>query len=149
MALSKIEGLLKNRNDVNFGEGITNSELMNLEKKLEVVFHPDLNDYLMKFGWLEIGHLEFFGSGEEIPAYLNILEITETERNESHIKLPRNYIPLLNDGAGNLYCIDVKKDSATYGQIVFWDHDLPETQKPEVSAPDLENWLIERLESLD
>jgi cell wall assembly regulator SMI1 len=149
MALNKLETLLKNRNDINLGGGITNYELTNLEKKLEVAFHPDLIDYLMKFGWLEIGHLEFFGYGKEIPAYLNILEITESERNESHIKLPRNYIPLLNDGAGNLYCIDVMKDSATYGQIVFWDHDLRETQAPEVYALNLENWLIERLESLD
>ena len=53
----------------------------------------------------------------------------------------------MNDGGGNLYCLDSSK--AGEPTIVFWDHTAGEEQEPEPVASDFVSWMEERLESSD
>jgi len=51
----------------------------------------------------------------------------------------------MNDGGGNLYCVDTK--SGTEPVVVFWDHNLDSDQEPEREAESFEEWLYEKLEN--
>jgi cell wall assembly regulator SMI1 len=117
------------------------------ERELGVTFPPDLKQYLARFGHIEVGHLEFFGLGDQIPDYLNLVRVTTIERTESGCPLPSDLVPLLNDGGGNLYCIAA--GGSRSGQVLFWDHDAGPDQEPEVCASSLETWASELLTDLE
>ena len=147
MALGELERILRSRDDVAIGHGVTDEAVQYAEGALHVTFPPALREYLKRFGHLEFGHFELFGLGDEIPKYLDIVEVTKSERSESGCPLPTNLVPLLNDGGGNLYCVAVSDEHA--GSIVFWDHEAGPAQEPALQVSSLEEFLIDLLRDLD
>jgi cell wall assembly regulator SMI1 len=147
MALDELERILRFRDDIAIGRGVTDEIVHTAEEALNVTFPSDLKDYLKRFGHIEVGHFELFGLGEEIPQYLDIVRVTKSERTESGCPLPANLVPLLNDGGGNLYCVSVSDEQP--GRIVFWDHEVGPKQEPELHAACLEEWMIGLLRELD
>src|ERR1043165_3149 len=146
MKFDELEAVIKGRRDSVIGDGVSPSMIADAEKRLGVTFPGALREYLRRFGWIELGHMEFFGLGGRIPPHLHLVDLTVSERSEGGVGLPDHLIPLLNDGGGNLYCIDVGHGSG--GQIVLWNHELSSRQAPRECAPTLEHWLSDRVKYL-
>lgn len=123
------------------GRGASSRAVADAEAVLGVVFPPSLREYLTRFGWVEMADREFFGLGDGVPQFLELVRITTSERTEAGAPLPRSLIPLLNDGGGNLYCVVATPGSSNDGMVVLWDHEQGAEQVPEVCAADLESWL--------
>lgn len=103
------------------------------------MFPPSLFEYLTKVGWISIRSDELYGLGRGLSRGYNLIENTEWERHESGNPIPAHLIPLLNDGFGNLYCINIRTE-----KIVFWDHEKPPGhQRGTVVAESLHRFLTE------
>ena len=77
-----------------------------------------------QFGWASLESLELYGLGENVPAYLDLVKVTLSERRQMRSRLPRLLLALMNDGAGNHYCLDVGLHEQEECPVVFWDHNL-------------------------
>jgi len=111
------------------------------EATLGIRFHPSLREYFARFGWIEMGHREFFGLGVGVPRFLEITSLTTSERTEAGAPLPTRLLPLLNDGGGSLYCVVCDESAADDGTVVLWDHEQGVHQEPAAVASDLAAWL--------
>jgi hypothetical protein len=60
--------------------------------------------------------------------------------------LAQHLIPVMNDGSGNLYCLDTSV--ADEPPIVFWDHEAGSDQTPEIESGSFASWLASRLDDL-
>jgi hypothetical protein len=123
---------LRHRTDATPGEAATVLEIQAGEDRLGVL--PDeYRGFVAEFGWLELGHWEIFGLGRGVPSCLNVVDMTFRER--SHAGVPGHLIVIMNDGAGNLVCVD-----SASGAVVTWWHDIRSTQP---TAPDFTTWLVD------
>ena len=147
MPFDDLERILRSRDDVVIGCGISELALRTAEEELELTFPLQLCDYLMQFGHLELGHFELFGLGYSVPEYLDLVRMTLSERMDSGCPLRKDLIPLLNDGGGNLYCITAGRKQT--GAIILWDHAAGPDQEPDAHAPTFQEWMIQLLEELD
>ena len=147
MTVDELEKILRARDDVVIGTGADEAEVEKAERSLGVAFPDALREYLRRFGHLDLGHFELYGLGSELPKYLQLVPMTLTERTESGCPLPHELVPLLNNGGGNLYCIDTCVPEA--GRVVLWDHTLGTGQEPEQLSGSLPEWLAELLGDLD
>ena len=134
--------------EAEFGQGATPQEIELAEEQLGVEFPESYKALLEQFGWASIDGLELYGLGRDVPAHLALVKVTLSERTEMRPRLPSHLVPLMNDGAGNHYCLDVESCGQGECRVVFWDHDLGESQNPEYVAPNLEVWLSEELNTL-
>ncbi|MCW5833511.1 MAG: SMI1/KNR4 family protein [Labilithrix sp.] len=142
----KFERMLRAREDVVIGAGVDEQIVNEAAGLLGVVFPIQLREYLKQFGHVELGHFELFGLGDDVPAYLDLVRMTLTERTDTGCPLRSDLVPLLNDGGGNLYCITTKPEEA--GAVVFWDHTGGQDQVPDRHASSLAEWLVELLAAL-
>ncbi len=134
--------------EAEFGQGATAREIKLAEEQLGIEFPDSYKAFLGQFGWASKDGLELYGLGKDVPAYLDLVTVTLSERTEMRPYLPRSLVPLMNDGAGNHYCLDVECGEQGECPVVFWDHTLGESQDPEHVARDLETWLSEKLNTL-
>jgi SMI1-KNR4 cell-wall len=81
----------------------------------------DYRAFLEDFGWVSFGPHEVFGLGADIPPYLDVVRVNESEWTEG--QLPRHLVAVMNDGGGNLSCIDQTA-------VVLWDHEVSPTKGP-------------------
>ena len=139
---------LRSFREAEFGQGATSQEIELAKQQLGVEFPRSYKAFLEHFGWASIDGLELYGLGEDVPAYLDLLKMTLSERTEMRPRLPSYLVPLMNDGFGNHYCLDVGLREQGECPVVFWDHNLGEAQEPEYVARNLEGWLSEELNSL-
>lgn len=145
--MDEVEEMLLGRGDVVVGIGANERDIETAEQALAVAFPRPLHEYLRRFGHLELGHFELFGLGAELPDYLQLVPMTLSERTVPGCALPRALVPLLNDGGGNLYCVDT--DPLEAGRVVFWDHSFGTQQVPGDVSTSLPNWLADLIRSLD
>lgn len=129
------------------GRGASEHEILAASARLGVPLAGGYRRFLQRFGWGGVGALELFGLGSDVPPYLDLVALTESERTEMRPALPAYLIPLMNDGGGNLYCLDSR--GAGEPPVVFLDHTASEGQKPASVAPDFISWLAEQLEHAD
>lgn len=129
------------------GTGVGEADIESAQQSLGVAFPVALREYLRLFGHLELGHFELYGLGAELPKYLQLVAMTVSERTESGCPLPHELVPILNDGGGNLYCIDTRTCGA--GRVVLWDHTLGVDQEPEQQSASLLDWIGSLLSALD
>lgn len=145
--MNELENTLQSRSDVDVGSGVSDAEITEAEDALGVRFPRDLRCLLLKFGFVSVGSMEFFGLGSHVPRHLELVHMTVSERTGVACPLPANLVPLLNDGGGNHFCIDTQAPNE--GRVVFWDHDLGTDQVPDHVAESLVDWLFELLHELD
>jgi hypothetical protein len=143
----ELERQLRIRQDVIIGYGVDESTIDAAEQALSISFPLEPRDYLMRFGHLELGHFEMHGLGADVPPYLNLLNVTLSEREAPGSPLPVQLVPLLNDGGGNLYCICA--DEPAKGKIYYWDHAGGPNQELGAHAATLSDWIAVLLEKLD
>ena len=142
------EQRLRQTSGVELGVGATAEELHEAERALGITFPDPLRLFLSSCGWAAIGPRELFGLGQDVPAFLNLRAITQSERDEANPALPVSLIPLSNDGAGNLFCI--RADATPLeSPVLFWNHELPPSQIPEQVAENYFEWLDETVDSAE
>ncbi|HSN87468.1 MAG TPA: SMI1/KNR4 family protein [Thermoanaerobaculia bacterium] len=148
MTFDDLEKQLLTFADRNLGTGATEEEIREAEAKLGLHIAGSYRHFLHRFGWGGVGHLDLYGLGPCIPPYLNVVTVTQSERSEMRPRLAEHLLPVMNDGGGNLYCLDLGVENKGEPAVVFWDHEQSETQQPEVIAEDFITWLRAQLESI-
>ena len=121
------------------GAGATPSEIDAAEKGLDLRIEGGYRQFLQRFGWGGAGHFELYGLGRDVPFHLDLVRLTQSERQEMRPRLALHLLPLMNDGGGNLYCMDTRISGEP--PVVFWDHEMGPDQKPALDASNFETWL--------
>ena len=122
------------------GKGASELEIHEAQQALGLLIQGDYRSFLLDFGWGGTSKFELYGLGSDVPHFLNLVTITHSERTEMFPPLRQELIPVMNDGGGNLYCLD----TASVGpQVVFWDHEGGGDQVPAVEAKDFASWLAD------
>jgi hypothetical protein len=147
MTFDQLAQKLESSSSKTFGRGASEDELHAVSARLGVSLVGGYRRFLERFGWGGAGSFELYGLGPDVPRYLDLVAVTESERTQMSPALPAHLIPIMNDGGGNLYCLDSSKPGDP--MIVFWDHTAGEEQEPEPVASDFVSWIEERLESSD
>lgn len=106
------------------GRGTSIREIDAAEQRLHVKLSESYKAFLQRFGWGGVEHIQLCGLGEGVPDYLNLVYVTESERADAEPQLPSYLVPLMNDGAGNHYCLDTRRYREGECPVVFWDHEL-------------------------
>jgi hypothetical protein len=126
-----------------FGHGAKEGDIHEAAARLGVRLSGGYRQFLRRFGWGGVEDIELFGLGADVPSFLHLVAMTESERSEMSPALPVHLIPVMNDGGGNLYCLDARVPDEP--PVVFWDHTAGEDQQPQQVAPDFVSWLSEEL----
>ncbi|WP_052420030.1 SMI1/KNR4 family protein [Hyalangium minutum] len=129
------------------GSGASEPTIVAASARLSVSLNGGYRCFLQRFGWGGVGSFELYGLGSDVPPYLDLVSVTESERTEMHPALPPYLIPLMNDGGGNLYCLDSRREGEP--PVVFWNHSDSASQEPERVAADFLSWMAEQVERPD
>jgi cell wall assembly regulator SMI1 len=130
------------------GLGATVDEIAACEAELRVRLPQDYRQFLQEFGWGAFRHLELYGLGKDVPRFLDVTAETKRERTEFEPYLPDHLVPVMNDGCGNLVCLNTQDMNAATCPVVFWDHDLPDDQEPSNVAGSFAEWLWEEIDAV-
>jgi cell wall assembly regulator SMI1 len=98
---------LRSYREAEFGRGATPREIELAAEQLGVELPGSYKAFLGHFAGTSFEGLELYGLGGDVPAYLDLVDVTLGERTQVRPRLPSRLIPLTNDGAGNHYCLDV------------------------------------------
>ena len=134
--------------DKECGKGAAAREVDDSEAATGVVFPKSYRDFLLEFGWARFSHQELYGIGPAVPAHLELVRNTVAERTQMQPSLPSALIPVMNDGAGNHFCLDTAKTSDSECPVVFWDHELGGGQVPATVSETFDTWLVALLDDL-
>ena len=136
-----IEALL----DKDIGSGASSDIVQSVEKSLGVQFPDDYEAFLRRYGWARLKYDEVYGAGDSVPPHLDLVANTLRERADFRPNMPLYLIPVMPDGAGNHYCLDLSRTEFGVCPIVFWDHDQEETQIPEIVGPNFSEWIVDHV----
>lgn len=128
------------------GQGAKIHEIEDAERSLDLKIKGEFRSFIEEFGWGGVGHIDIYGLGDDTPQHLSIVRVTQSERTEMIPRLPENLLPIMNDGAGNLYCLDM--GSTGEPRVVFWDHTGGASQHPEEKGETFAIWLNGLLDGL-
>ena len=139
--ISQIDSLAKKE----YGRGATEQQIADAERALEVRFPASYRAFLAKYGWAQIHHDPIFGVGPSVPSVYRLVRKTRLERYDAEPNIPHHLVPVMNDGAGNHYCLDTANFRGDECPVVFWDHDCREgaDQTPSQVSPSFDQWLID------
>lgn len=135
-------------NHQSLGSGVDEVSILRAETVLEVTLPNSYKEFLRRFGWGGVGNWELFGLGSDVPEYLDLIQMTLSERQDMRPRVPLYLVPLMNDGFGNHYCLDTSKVVGNDCPIVFWNHELPENQEPAFVSVGFLDWLSGLLDDL-
>jgi len=147
MNFNQLRDTLRSYKDGIFGSGATVGDINKAEHVLGVRFPNSYNAFLMEFGWGGIRPIVLYGLGADIPDYLDLVQVTLSEREDMEPALHKHLVPLLNDGFGNHYCLDTSKMSEGECPVVFWDHEEDEEQEPEIVSESFVEWFADEIEN--
>jgi cell wall assembly regulator SMI1 len=125
--------------------GATDQEIANAERALGVRFPESYKAFLSRFGWAEIYYDTLYGLGPSVPPGYGLVKNALCERSEAEPLIPQHLVPVMNDGAGNNYCLDTSQLSSGECPVVFWDHEHEDgsDQSPEQVSSSFDQWLID------
>jgi hypothetical protein len=131
------------------GSGATREEIDRAAGVLGFRFPADFVDFLADIGWVDNRVGCFLGLGADVHSALDVVRVCLSERREAFPPPPDRLLPLLNDGSGNYYCLNVP-DSAERpsAEVVFWEHEGSADQVPEVISPNFEKWFVRKVQGL-
>jgi hypothetical protein len=133
MDYDDIKACLLAREDLEAGNPLTSGEIEGVARRLGGLPF-DYRGFLRDFGWAAFGPYEIFGAGSDVPPYLDVVHMNESEWTEAG--LPGHLVAVMNDGGGNLSCIDLRGDATTGRcEIVLWDHEMGPKVGPTPQAP--------------
>ena len=128
MGFDELRDALRARPDLEAGTPLPMKEIDVAERQLGSL-PEDYRAFLQEFGWVSLGPHEVFGLAVDVPPYLDVVRVNESEWTEG--QLPRNLLAVMNDGAGNLSCIDLTAVSrGDVSTVVLWDHEVSPIDGP-------------------
>lgn len=142
MTFEDLKIVLKQSGPLEVGKGATQATIQSAERVLGISIRGDYRRFVEEYGWGGVGHIELYGLGDDVPRHLNLVDITTSERTEMSPRLRVELLPIMNDGGGNLYCLDLRTEGP---EIVMWDHEGTSHQNPGVEASDFSAWLASKL----
>jgi cell wall assembly regulator SMI1 len=131
------------------GAGATDREIAEAEHTLDVHFPKSYRAFLSRFGWAQIYYDTLYGLGPDVPRGYALVRNALSERYEAHPLIPHHLVPIMNDGAGNNYCLNTSNLHGGECPVVFWDHEHEDgpNQAPQQVSPSFDQWLIDRIVS--
>lgn len=145
-ALIRAIELLRARSDASIGAGASSSDVADAETVLGVAFPIEYKLFLLEVGWVSFAGCEVYGlfrPGEE--CRLSVVKETALERDLFGPPLARHLIPIMNNGSGDLYCLDA---SDPKGSIVQRLHDVEQDDKAiRFVAPSFGAWLLDLVQA--
>jgi hypothetical protein len=147
MDINAVRRIIRLNPQIRFGSGVTSDQLLIAEAQLDLSVKGGYRSFLEEFGWLDAGEFEVYGLGDDVPRHLNLVNVTLSERSVMNPPLLPSLIPVMNDGGGNLYCVDA--GPVRNGAVLFWDHELGSDQEPDFVASSFNEWLNQRLLTID
>ena len=150
MSLDMFDQLRRQCPDIEVGKGASSLEIEEAQQRLGVNFSKTYAKFLSLYGWAKIKDAYVYGLGPGIPAYLDVVNTAIDERQALKPSMPSHLLPLMNDGAGNHYCLDTGQVTEGEMPVVFWDHENPdgESQVPVKVSPSFGEWLLEKTKFL-
>jgi hypothetical protein len=142
MTFEQLKTLLEQFGALEVGKGATKAAIEAAERALGIAIRGDYRRFVEEYGWGGVGCMELYGLGDDVPRHLNLVDITTSERTEMSPRLRTELLPIMNDGGGNLYCLDTRTEGP---EVVFWDHEDTPNQDPSVEASDFSEWLASKL----
>lgn len=136
---------VKDDDEGEVGSGASEETIADAERLLGCRIGGGYRLFLLRFGWARLFSLEVYGLGADAPDYLDLIRITLSERTEMHPTLPPALLPLLNDGAGNLFCLDTANSNEGESQVVLWVHDRAADQTPVKVGGAFVDWLSKEI----
>lgn len=130
------------------GSGATEDQLRATEDSLRLVIPSSYKEFLRRYGWAESSTEHVYGVGGDVPIHLDLVRNTHTERSEAHPLLPPFLLPVMNDGAGNHYCLDTRAPSDQEAPVVLWNHELGADQTLESLYDSFHFWLSDLLDRI-
>lgn len=127
------------------GTGANEAEITEAERALGITIRGGYRQFLLKFGWGGRSAFEMYGLGEDVPSYLSLVGMTQSERMEMEPPLPPYLLPLMNDGGGNHYCLDTRIVTGE-PPVVLWIHDESVDQVPAIQASSFVVWFARLLD---
>ena len=129
------------------GHGASDQEIADARHALGVQFREDYEAFLSKFGWAMIHGDTLYGLGADVPHGFTVVKNAFSERYEAHPHIPTHLVPIMNDGAGNNYCLDTLHFQDDECPVVFWDHEHDDgpDQTPRRVSLSFDRWLIDRI----
>src|SRR5215216_4907203 len=93
------------------GTGVDEHEIEVASRTLNIPIRGGYRRFLKRFGWARIADFGVFGLGSGIPHYFHLVTLTESERTEMNPPLPKHLLPIMNNGGGDLVCLDTRASS--------------------------------------
>jgi cell wall assembly regulator SMI1 len=146
MSIPVMHQRISNFSDKLTGTGASPDDIAEVEKQLGVRLPASYRDFLGTYGWARFAFNEFYGIGADVPPHLQLSTNTIAERTAMQPPMPHSLIPVLNDGAGNHYCLATNQISDGECPVVFWDHDNGPDQETTKEGRSFGEWLIKFLD---
>ena len=133
--------------DNSFGTSATEAEIGSAARSLRVPISGGYQRFLQRFGWGGVPGYDLWGIGHGVPKRFDLVALTKSERMEMCPQLPEYLLPIMNDGGGNLVCLDTAA-SPDEPPVVMWYHDdlNGSDQVPEPVAANFVSWLERMLQ---
>lgn len=137
---------------VDFGQGATASEIEAAERELGVRFPRSYTDFLLKLGWIDSPYITVCGLGSDADWRTDLMASVKSwwYGVDADIRPPRSLIPIVDDGSGSVYCLDISQMREAECPVVFWDHESFEGAKqvPSRVGSDFLSWLVREIREL-
>jgi SMI1-KNR4 cell-wall len=147
MSIREMADHLRMLAEKEIGTGASDQDIADSQREIDVIFPASYKTFLALFGWARVYHDPIYGVGPSCPEPYALVRHVLLERTECEPNIPHHLVPIMNDGAGNHYCLDTSRFHGGECPIVFWDHehwDGPD-QSPEEVSPSFDRWLINRI----
>jgi len=144
--LDEVFERMRSHQGVVMHRGARAKEMRDAQRVINLRFPASYALFLRQFGWADVGGDALYGLGPDAADAVNVVEVSRDERGGSVIPpMLSHLIPLMNDGAGNHYCLDTRKTKDGECPVVLWDHEGEEFQRCERVAPSFAAWLDRKL----
>jgi len=138
MSFDEVKALMRTVGSMEVGKGASEEEVDAAERILGIAIRGDYRQFLLELGWGGVGCMELFGLGSDVPRHLDLVRVTLRERHDLHPHLRVELLPIMNNGGGDLYCLDTTTSGP---KVVGWWHEEGESQTPTHEADDFSTWL--------
>jgi cell wall assembly regulator SMI1 len=127
--------------------GAQESAIESFEKYTSLRLPEDFRQFLMRCNGFSIMSDVLYGIHPENEA-IDLLSNYFWERNESGNPIYRFLVPIMPDGQGNNYCLDLSRGGHSQATVVFWQHDYDyefHSEIPDIVAHDFLSFLRDTL----
>jgi hypothetical protein len=128
--------------------GASEDDIRQMLCTVRVKLPDDYKRYLLGCGWVRLGPNIIYGLGPDVSESESVDRNVVFEHVRADPPMASNLIPIMNDGAGNHFCLDTKQMKGGTCPVVFWDHEHPkgEMQRPRKIAGSFAQWILSLLE---